>query len=112
MDWRNRNYYLIKNMSGIDTERRLINLKQIAKITLKPRWDPTIHPNQKEKDEHISRGFYNYLVGCSKEDAARVTEYLEKNELEYVEIKSYKEDPPVKEELSSKEEELYQENCE
>jgi hypothetical protein len=39
--------------------------------------------------------------------------------LEYVEIKSYKEDPPVKEELSSKEEELsskekefYQENCE
>ena len=98
MDWRNRKYYLIKNMHYIGAETRLINLKQVAKITLKPRWDITLHPNnKKEKDEHIPRGFYNYVVGCYKEDAERVIDYLEKNELEYMEIKPYKEAPLVKE---------------
>ena len=107
MDWRNRRYFLVKGINSFDKERQILNLKQKAKVTLHTRPEVKYHTSpdvihnvihRKEKffsreiykDEHIPRGFYNYMVGCFDQDAKIVLDYLETNNFNYKELKPYK----------------------
>ena len=99
MDWKNRRYFLVKDINSFDKERLIFNLKQKAKITLHTRpevkqktYNNVIRQNHNiiYKDEHIPRGFYNYMIGCFEEQAHIVLDYLEKNNLNFKELKQYK----------------------
>ena len=103
MDWRNRRYFLVKGIHSFDQERQILNLKQKAKVTINTRPEVKYHSSsdviqKKEKffsrevykDEHIPRGFYNYMVGCFDQDAKIVLDYLETNNFNYKELKPYK----------------------
>lgn len=106
MDWRNRRYFLIKGINSLEKEQQVWNLRNIAKVKLHTRpemMSPKLIPNTIRKsskngyyqsvifkDEHIPRGFYNYMVGCFIQDAKTVLDYFEKHNFNFKEIKQYK----------------------
>lgn len=102
MDWRNRRYYLIKGIHSFDQERQILNLKQKAKVTIhtrpaRPDINNTIYWKCKtyNKDEHIPRNFYNYMIGCNESEHKIVLDYLEKCKFKYKELKEYKKNKMV-----------------
>lgn len=90
MDWRNRRYFLIKGINSLEKEQQVWNLRNIAKVKLHTRPEMMSPKLISNKDEHIPRGFYNYMVGCFVQDSKTVLDYFEEHNFNFKEIKPYK----------------------